>query len=285
MKSLLAGAAACAVAFGIVLALAYLSSEARAVDSAALQGFSGLDRPGSRGLINGLIDIGNPVPVALIGLLLALTAIARARPRIALFVLALIVLTSVSSQVLKALLAHPRPQGVPVGVADAAFPSGHATAVMSLAIALVVSMPARLRPAAAAFGLGVVVAVSYSLVTLGGHFPSDVVGGYLLATGTALALLAGVRAAETRYPDREGRRKAAFTARRWTERLAAVGLAAGLGIGVLGAVALAGLAVLRGPQIVDYARENTVFFVVAGVLALSALVLLGALTSMLSRRA
>lgn len=284
-KSLLGGAAACAVGFGIVLALAYWSADARAVDSVALQGFSGLDRPGSRGLINRLIDIGNPAPVAFIGLLLALTALARGRPRVALFVLALIAVTSVSSQALKALLAHPRPHGVPVGIADAAFPSGHATAIMSLAIALVVTMPARLRPAAAAFGLGLVVAVSYSLVTSGGHFPSDVVGGYLLATGTALALLAGLRAADARYPEREGRRKALLTARRWTERLAAVGLAAGLGLGVLAAGALAGLAALRGPQILDYARENTAFFVVAGLLALSALVLLGALTSVLSRRA
>ena len=72
--------------------------------------------------------------------------------------------------------------------------------------------------------------------------------------------------------------------RRWTERLAAVGLAAGLGLGVLAAGALAGLAALRGPQILDYARENTAFFAVAGLLALSALVLLGALTSVLSRR-
>ena len=283
-KSLLGGAAACAVAFGTVLGLAYWSGEGRAVDAAALEGFLGLDRPGSLGLMNALVDIGNPASVALVGLLLALTALARGRPRVALFVLAFLAVTSVSSQTLKALLAHPRPEGVPAGIEDAAFPSGHATAIMSLAIALVVTMPARLRPAAAAFGLGLVIAVSYSLVSLGGHFPSDVVGGYLLATGTALVLLAGLREAEARYPEREGRRRAGLVVRRWTERVAAVGLAAGLSVGVLVSGVVAVLAAVRGPQIVDYAQANTAFVVVAGVLALSALVLLGALTSVLSRR-
>jgi len=276
---------ACAVAFGIVLALAYWSGAARAVDGAALEGFTGLDRAGSLGLLNALISIGDPLPVALAGLLMALIALAGGRPRAALFVLALVAITSASSQTLKALLAHPRPQGVPAGIDDAAFPSGHATAIMSLAIAFVVTMPARLRPAAATVGLGVVIPVSYSLVALGGHFPSDVVGGYLLAMGTALVLLAALRAAEARYPEREGRRQAVLIARGWTERVAAVGLAAGLGVGLLVAGAITTLTGLQGPRVVDYAQDNTAFVVVAGVLALSALTLLGALTTVLSRRA
>jgi VIT1/CCC1 family predicted Fe2+/Mn2+ transporter len=37
--------------------------------------------------------------------------------------------------------------------------------------------------------------------------------------------------------------------------------------------------------VLGYAQDHTAFFVVAGVLAFSALVLLGALTSVLSRRA
>jgi len=284
-KSLLGGAAACVVAFGVVLALAYWSAEARAVDAAALEGFLGLDPRGSQPFANALVDIGNPAPVALTGLLVALLALARGRPRVALFVLTLIAVTSVSSQTLKALLAHPRPQAYPVGVADGAFPSGHATAIMSLAIAMVVAVPSRMRPAAALLGLGLVIALSFSLLALGGHFPSDIAGGYLLATGTALVMLAGLRTVGARYPDRQGRARAALEARRWADRIAAIGLAAGLAIGLLVAGALTALAAVRGPQIVDYAQANTAFFVVAGVLALTALTLLGALTGVLSRRA
>lgn len=284
-KALLAGAAVCGLAFAIVLVLAYFSDTAGAVDSAALEGFLGLDREGSQHLVTELVSVGNPLPVAITALVLALLALARGRPRVALFVLALIAVTSVSSQTLKPLLAHSRPPGYPAFVGDAAFPSGHATAIMSLAIALVVVMPPRLRPAAATLGVALVIAVSFSLVALGAHFPSDVVGGYLLATGTALAMLAGLSAFNARHPEREVRARAVLLARRWVDRIAAIGLAAGLGVGVLAAAALASLAALRGPQIMDYAQANTAFFVVAGVLALSALVLLGALTSVLSRRA
>jgi zinc transporter ZupT len=98
-------------------------------------------------------------------------------------------------------------------------------------------------------------------------------------------LLAGLRAAEARYPQREGRAKAVLVARHWADRVAAIGLAAGLGIGVLVGGAVAVIAAHRGPQILHYAQANTAFFVVAGALALSALVLLGALTSVISRRA
>ena len=49
--------------------------------------------------------------MALIGGALALVALARGRPRVALFVLALLAATSVSSQVLKAVLAYPRYDG------------------------------------------------------------------------------------------------------------------------------------------------------------------------------
>ena len=285
-RSLLAGAAGCSVAFGLLLALAYWSAEARAVDVAALEGFLGVGGDRVTRLAHALTDLGNPAPVALFAIALALVAIARGRPRVALFVLALIAITSVSSQTLKALLAYPRPEGTlgDASISDAAFPSGHATAIMSLAIALVVTMPARLRPAAGAVGVALVLAVSYSLVAIGGHFPSDVVGGFLLATGAALVLLAGLRAADARFPARHARGRLARATGRWVERLAAAGLAAGLAIGTLVAGAAVAITVTRGPEIVDYAQEHTAFFVVAGALAGSALVLLGALTSVLSRR-
>ena len=283
---MLAGAAACAVAFGALLTLAYGFADARAVDAAALEGFLGVGGDRVTRLANALTDLGNPLPVALLAIALALIALARGRPRVAVFVLALVAVTSVSSQTLKAVLAYPRPEGTlgDTAISDAAFPSGHATAVMSLAIALVVTMPTRLRPAAAAVGLALVLAVSYSLVAIGGHFPSDVVGGFLLATGAALVLLAGLRTADARFPARQPRGRLARAAERWVERLAVVGLAAGIAAGVLVVGACVVIAVRRGPEIVDYAQAHTTFFVVAGVLAVSALVLLGALTSVLSRR-
>ena len=63
---------------------------------------------------------------------------------------------------------------------------------MSLALALVLAVPARRRPLAAALGAVFAVAVSYSFLTLGWHYPSDVLGGFLVAVIWAQLALAGV---------------------------------------------------------------------------------------------
>lgn len=89
--------------------------------------------------------------MALAALVLAALAVVRGRPRVALLVLVFIAATSVSGQLLKELLAHPRPQpaGANLGLGPEAFPSGHATAVMSLALACVLAAPRRARPGGA----------------------------------------------------------------------------------------------------------------------------------------
>src|SRR5205085_11232822 len=103
-------------------------------------------------------------------------------------------------ELLKPLLAHPRAASLlggraPVGAAS--WPSGHATAAMSLALTYVLAAPGRLRPVVAALGAAFAVAVSYSFLTLGWHYPSDVFGGFLVATVwtlSGIALLFALRA-------------------------------------------------------------------------------------------
>lgn len=69
------------------------------------------------------------------------------------------------------------------------FPSGHATAVMALALAATFAVPATLRaPVAVLGGLGSAT-IGIAAVFLNGHYPSDVVGGYLLATASVSAAL------------------------------------------------------------------------------------------------
>ena len=286
-RALLRGAAVIAAAFAALLVVAYGSPGARWADAAALQGFLGLQRPGVTPVTERLVTLGNVVEVGLIGGALALVALARGRPRVALFVLALLALTSVSSQVLKALLAYPRHEGMIDGarVDPAAFPSGHATAAMSLAIALVVVVPSRLRPLAAVVGMGLALGVSFSLMSLGWHLPSDVGGGFLLATGWALVLLAGLRKAAQLVPERTGRSRLAAASRSVIDRAAAVGLVATAAAGLMAAVAVTALVVVfRLPVVVDYAQDHTAFFVVAIGLALSAAALLAGLASLLTHR-
>lgn len=274
-RALLLAAAACAAAFAALLALAYGGGRAQGLDSTALQGFLGLGDH----VVGYVAALGGPVPVGLMAVALALYALARGRPRSAAFVIVLLALTSVSSQALKALLAYPRPDTGIAYVAAEAFPSGHGTSSMSLAIALLVVVPARLRPLAALVGAGFSLAVSFSIVASGWHFPSDVVGGYLLASSWALVLLAGLRSADRRFPERSGRGRLAVA------RCAAVDRVAALGLGVAavtGAVllVLAGAAalVLRRGDLLIYLQTHTTTFAAAGALAAAALGLLGALT-------
>ncbi len=282
-RTLLAGAGACALAFLVLLGFAYGSDWARWVDAASLQGFLGLQGPTSSPIAWKVAGLGDAFEVGLIGATLALIAVARGRPRTALFVLALLAVTSVSSQLLKALLAYPRhdPEIGTTFIKPEAFPSGHATASMALAIALVVVVPSRLRPAAAIVGGGFTIGVSFSIVALGWHFPSDVVGGYLLATGWALVLLAGLRASQARYPERHVRSRLAARLQSATEKTATVGLAAALaGLAVFTAI----VSVAMLPDAADYAREHTAFMAVAGAVSVSAFALLAAMALASTRR-
>jgi membrane-associated phospholipid phosphatase len=286
-RALLQGAALCAVAFIALLALAYESSWARRVDASALQGFLGLQGGRVSPITEAIGTLGNAAPVAIMAMLLAIVAFARGRPRVSLLVLLLVAATSVSSQALKALLAYPR-YGAGFGGAHiypAAFPSGHATASMTLAIALVLVVSPRLRPAAALVGAALAVAVSFSVVSLGWHFPSDVIGGFLLATGWTLVLLAGLRAADARYPERTARGALVERSRALVDRVAGAGLTVALVAGTLGVVVLAAaLVAFRLSDVVGYAQEHTTFVGVAALLTVSALVLLGAVTGVLARR-
>ena len=60
--------------------------------------------------------------------------------------------------------------------------------------------PARLRPLVASIGALYAVAVGFALLILAWHMPSDVLGGYLMATLWAALAVAALRAAERRWP-------------------------------------------------------------------------------------
>jgi hypothetical protein len=236
---------------------------------------------------NWLSHLGDPASVGLIGAALAAVALVRGRPRVALAVLVLLAATSVSSQVLKALLAYPRYDGVVEGISvdPAAFPSGHATAAMSLALAGVLVAPRRARPLAAFVGCSLALGVSYSVLSHGSHFPSDIVGGFLLATWWTLVLVAALSTASERWPERSGRTQAGAMARTAVDRGTTVGLAAGAAA-IVAAVVLAGAVVLltRLPDALDFASRHTGFVAVAGAVAAAAAVLLACLTALLGNR-
>jgi undecaprenyl-diphosphatase len=100
-------------------------------------------------------------------------------------------LSHVAVQLAKRVATRPRP--VARGERDwriafpdeFSFPSGHACAAMSVAVAYSIAFPR-----AAWFSLGFAALVGLSRVRLGVHYPGDVIAGQLLALGTGALVIA-----------------------------------------------------------------------------------------------
>jgi membrane-associated phospholipid phosphatase len=199
VKAPLTGCLACAAGFAILAVLVHKSGSVQHFDAVLLGHFA------ERGSRTGSVAAG----IALLGDLGALlpmlaiacgVAVARHRPRAALAALVVVAGANLTTQLFKALLAHPRFQAL-LGaeqIGANSFPSGHTTAVASIAIAFAFVVPHEWRPAVALVGTGVVAAVGCSVMALNWHYPSDVLGGILVAAGWGFAALAALRATRGR---------------------------------------------------------------------------------------
>ena len=257
----LTGALACLSALTALWLLAARTTFGHHLDAAALGGFVGLQRPRVDPLAHTIAHLADAAPFILVAIALTCIAIARGRPRVALMVPLVLGLANVTTQALKHLLADPRfAESLGTHQVDAvSFPSGHATASMSLALCAVLVVWPRLRPYVAAAGAAFAIAVGYSVLTLGWHYPSDVLGGYLVAATYTLLGLAALHVAGARFPERTGRRAAL----RLGHAIAPTALVAA------GLAALAALVVLAHPErAAAYAEAHTTFVATAAVIGL-----------------
>ena len=280
-------AGACAVAFSVLLLLAYASAEARWLDATALSGSLQLQGHHVGWLARRLEKLGDPGAVALTTVALVALAAARGRLRQAIAIAALVGVTSVSSQVLKALLAYPRDDALDFGghIYQAAFPSGHSTAAMTLAACAVLAAPRGARPIAAGLGALLALAVGYSVVTLGWHYPSDVVGGYLLATFWAHLAVAGLQAAERRWPQRVGRTRVTGAVTAAADHLTQLGLVTlALTAAAVGVLVVLTVAASRPDAVLGFASAHTAAVAAGGALAATAALLLFGVTAALTLR-
>ena len=249
-----------------VFALALPAAHER--DAAMLHGFVGLDRPSVHRAIWFVAHLGDTLPYACAGLLCIAVALARRRGWRALAVACLLAVTGATTQVLKHALAQPRIEHwLPEQVATNSWPSGHSTAAMTLALCAVLVAPPALRGAAAMLGGAFAVGVGYAVLVLGWHYPSDVLGGFLVAglwTSLAVAVLHRVEAPEP--------------ARRpvWEP---VAGLAGGAG--VVAAVVLGA----RADTVALYTSERPTFAAGALTIALLALVLVTTVSAASTRGA
>ncbi len=108
---------------------------------------------------------------------------------------------NVTTQVLKAVLEHARSKAFERGWElpwPDSFPSGHTTAAASIAVALLLVTPAGYRLLAAAIGAMLTAVVGLSVVILGWHYPSDVLGALLVVAAWGLCAVAFLRARRER---------------------------------------------------------------------------------------
>ncbi len=190
------------LALALIWVLANLIPVLQVRDAVVLHDFNLLEKPPVSSVANVLIRLLEPVLFVLWGVALLATAIARERPRTALAVALVMWLAPLSTETLKPLVAHTHDSVGGVHIVAASWPSGHSTAALTLGLCAVLVAPARLRGLVAA-GAGLfAVTIGVSLLIMAWHMPSDVLAGYLVAIFWAAMAVAGLRAAERRWPSR-----------------------------------------------------------------------------------
>jgi membrane-associated phospholipid phosphatase len=259
----LLGAGVCLVLLALVwLCVAHVGFFRRADESGFLQFYGLHDHGAVVWLARHFVSAFDPNPYVYLVLVPLLLALLRGRPRVVLAIGVIILGANATTELLKHVVASPRPGDLVPASGLSSWPSGHSTAAMSLALVAVLAAPARLRPAAAALGASLAIAVGYSVLATGIHYPSDVLGGFLVAAAWTLAVVGGLLAAERRWPLNRTTSGPPVSLR---AVLGAPGAVIG-GAVVLGTI----LALSRPHDVISYARLHQAFVLeAAGIAALS----------------
>src|SRR5437868_5809307 len=135
-RMMVAAAVWCVAAWGALLGLAYYVGPAKWVDAAALHGFASMDHGRIERVATVISHLCDPLQYALAALIVIAIAAKVRGARTAAAIGMLLVGANATSQLLKPALAHHRElyysQWHLNNLSDASFPSGHATAAMTL---------------------------------------------------------------------------------------------------------------------------------------------------------
>jgi membrane-associated phospholipid phosphatase len=190
----------CLAGLAATWVVAALVPVTHARDATALYDFTRLGRPRVDLLANHILSLLEPGLYTVWALIVVGAALMRRRLRLALALALVLPLAPLSAEVLKPLLAHPHAYAGLKDINPASWPSGLATAAMTLALCAVLVAPYALQPLAAVLGGAFVIGVGVSLLILAWHMPSDVFGGYLLAGLWVSLAVTIMRATEPRRP-------------------------------------------------------------------------------------
>jgi membrane-associated phospholipid phosphatase len=268
-KVALIGAGGCVALLVLTWLLAFQVGLFRDADQSIFLGFYDLSLRGTVDRIaRPVARLCDPKPYVYLAAIPLLVAVLRGRLGLAVAIGAILLGAPATTELLKPLLAHPRSAslfgGVPP-VGPASWPSGHATAAMSWALCMILAAPGRFRPAVAVFGAGFAVAVSYSFLVLGWHYPSDVLGGYIVAATWTLLGVAALRASQMPF-----QRERSPTDRQVSVRAALTPPVAAL---LLALLLVALVAVARPHEVAGYAQAHRTFMIGAAAIGGVALAL------------
>jgi membrane-associated phospholipid phosphatase len=152
--------------------------------SAVRDGLSQLTSPRAEHATSALLGTISVTSLAVVGAGLILYALLQRRIDVAVACALLLLGAPATSEFLKHWL-KPR-TGVPTRM-DQSFPSGHATIALSVGLALTFAAPASARALTAGLAAVYAAAIGVTLVGTGWHYPSDVAGGFCVATAWAAA--------------------------------------------------------------------------------------------------
>jgi membrane-associated phospholipid phosphatase len=276
----LIGAATGVLLLAVTWYVSHYVGVVRRADVSILRGFALLTRPGLDRVTGAIAALCDPKEYVVLAALPILVALARRRPWAAGTILLILLGANETTQLLKPLLAAPRNPVPWSPIRNASWPSGHATAGMSLALCAVIAAPPRRRPAVAAAMAAFAVAVSYSFLELSWHYPSDVLGGFLVAATWTLLGVAGLSILQAR--------RAGGPAEAVRSRAATVSVGEALkpvaAVLALAAMVVALIVIAHPHFMISYAREHTVFVVGVCSIGLVGMLLASGLTLMLQGR-
>lgn len=149
----------------------------------------GLANPGWVAAMHAITHLGDTVTVAVVDLAALVVCLVQRRTRVALFVAVAAVGTWSLRLALRELVARPRPEDAFWTADGLSFPSGHTTNSAAMAVIVTITLWPLLAPVGRRILVTVAalipLAVGLSRVAGGVHWPSDVLGGLLLAVATA----------------------------------------------------------------------------------------------------
>lgn len=157
------------------------------IDAIIFRALQGLRSPTSDTFMIGLTELGDPLVVAAVAVLVFLWLLSRRHWRTAAYWAGAVGFASFLNMAIKLAIRRPRPEALGyAGASQFSFPSGHTTvnAVMYGFLAFLVAR--RLRPLqripVVALVLSFVCLIAFSRLYLGAHWFSDVIGGFAFAT-------------------------------------------------------------------------------------------------------